>query len=430
MDKYMLYCFLAMSIVNQSLIPSERVRGKSVLLVGENDVKLSLEGKNQASAEILHTYLMEAGARECMVFNPTLHGMSNPSEGCYGGALEDIRWIIGKDRMFDVVVLLEGMERERSIHQALAELRSSVRPNGVMYLVARTPIDWIRMPFHIISGYDDFWRFTAEDMEALFPDDSVASRHLELEGEEIWLFSQIDCLGTGTIGDIPLYSCRAGDRVQERDLREFGYFRKHTLNAIGTACRTDKSSDVNHYLDAYEHFLSPWKDDVFTLLELGVCQGSSLQMWKEYFQEARIVGADIDPNCERFEERRVHIEILDLGAEENLEKLKVFAPRLIIDDASHLWSHQIKALFTLYEVLPSGGIYILEDLGTSLNPEEFYGCNDFSVDAYTVCERIARVAAGRLPCPDDVPFADEITRIGRATEMVSMIRGSCIFVKW
>ena len=164
-------------------------------------------------------------------------------------------------------------------------------------------------------------------------------------------------------------------------------------------------------------------------MELGVFKGGSERMWKRYFPRAQVFGVDIDEACRVYAEERIEIRIGDLSQNETLESLKEIRPHIIVDDASHFWSHQIKALFTLFPALPSGGIYILEDLETSLQPQVYSAdYHDAPLDAYTAAERITRVAASRTPCTEG-PFAEEITAVGLATELVATMLSSCIFIK-
>ena len=55
----------------------------------------------------------------------------------------------------------------------------------------------------------------------------------------------------------------------------------------------------------------------------------------------------------------------DLGKEDELESLCKLHPTVIIDDASHMWSHQIKSIWYLFSSLQNGGAFIVEDLETS-----------------------------------------------------------------
>jgi hypothetical protein len=43
---------------------------------------------------------------------------------------------------------------------------------------------------------------------------------------------------------------------------------------------------------------------------------------------------------------------------------------VIIDDASHFWSHQIIGFRTMFPQLPPNGVYIVEDIHTSFLKEE------------------------------------------------------------
>ena len=186
---------------------------------------------------------------------------------------------------------------------------------------------------------------------------------------------------------------------------------------------------IHNYLRKYESFLERFRSRPLRLLELGIFKGASLQMWQEYFPQAEIFGVDIEEHCSQYADERIHILQEDLSNTDAVSRLKDIRPQIIIDDASHMTSHQILALFTLFDVLPSGGIYILEDLETSLNPEQFEAAyRDAPLDAYEVCARIARIAARKVP-DDDSLYADYINQIGMETELVSIMKGSVVLVK-
>ena len=226
------------------------------------------------------------------------------------------------------------------------------------------------------------------------------------------------------------YSLRLKRHVSERKGLQAGFFREfHELERLGVEELTDKCRYRHNYLQKYEFFLRDWKEKPLRLLELGVFKGGSERMWKRFFPQAQVYGVDIDENCRAYEEERIKIRIGDLSQDDMLESLKEIRPHIIVDDASHFWSHQIKALFTLFPALPSGGVYILEDMETSFHPLVFSSdyC-DAPLDAYTVAERITRVAASQVPCKEG-PFAEEITAVGMDTELVATMLSSCIFIK-
>ncbi|MBM2678518.1 hypothetical protein JQ497_26515, partial [Klebsiella pneumoniae] len=62
-----------------------------------------------------------------------------------------------------------------------------------------------------------------------------------------------------------------------------------------------KSSDKwDLYLQAYHQNLSSIRLSVENFLEIGVQNGGSLEIWRDYFPNAKnIIGCDINPDCEK-----------------------------------------------------------------------------------------------------------------------------------
>ncbi len=207
-----------------------------------------------------------------------------------------------------------------------------------------------------------------------------------------------------------------------------GYFKDCTeLNKIGMETGTDKANFHHNYLRKYEHFLSKFKNSEFTLLELGVFKGASLEMWSRYFPKARIVGTDYDKKCLQYTNDKKEVILADLSNTEEIEKLCDLHPTVIIDDASHIWSHQIKALFTLYKALPHGGIYIIEDIETSFWIGSGY--EDTAICPYDICDQIAAyVTSGGAQKPTGA-LSDKIEETASQTEMAVFLCGSCILIK-
>lgn len=220
------------------------------------------------------------------------------------------------------------------------------------------------------------------------------------------------------------------------DVVNDGFFSKYKdLDDMGTKYGTDKCSEFHNFLNKYEFFLKERKNQAFNFLELGIANGSSLKTWEEFFPEATIYGVDIAEECKNLEGDRRKVLIMDLGDMESLEKLKEISPAIIVDDATHMWSHQLKALFSLLPTLPSGGIYILEDIETSFPAYRDYFYDDSSVSTYEVCSQLASVVCGKeVIKQSDVSaniwaIKDEIEELALQIEMISFIYGSCIIVK-
>src|ERR1051325_11492314 len=58
---------------------------------------------------------------------------------------------------------------------------------------------------------------------------------------------------------------------------------------------TDKGATMHRYVDLYEKYLAPRRRTATAVLEIGVHQGASLRMWRDYFPHAEIVGLDVEP---------------------------------------------------------------------------------------------------------------------------------------
>jgi cyclopropane fatty-acyl-phospholipid synthase-like methyltransferase len=139
------------------------------------------------------------------------------------------------------------------------------------------------------------------------------------------------------------------------------------LDEIGLSQGTDKASTFHNFLNFYEGYLTEFREQEITLLEIGVKDGASVRMWREFFPRARIIGVDIDVNAKQHANERIVVEIADQG---NLEQLSELARKygpfdVVIDDGSHFWDHQITTLHALFPELKKGGVYILEDIDTS-----------------------------------------------------------------
>lgn len=124
------------------------------------------------------------------------------------------------------------------------------------------------------------------------------------------------------------------------------------------------------YLSEYDRLFSPLQQAPVTLLEIGIQNGGSLQIWEEYFPAAiRLVGCDINPKCERLSYGSDKIELVvgDINQPETLARIFSIASRfdIVIDDGSHTSSDIIQAFCNLFPHLKQGGLFIAEDLHCS-----------------------------------------------------------------
>lgn len=217
--------------------------------------------------------------------------------------------------------------------------------------------------------------------------------------------------------------------------KKHGFFANfQELNNWGEKFNTDKCHKVHDYLRKYELFLQLYKDKEFTLLELGVFHGESLATWggknsqEGYFSQARVIGVDINSKCVE-NVKCQEIVIKDLGEKNNIGSLREYNPSVIVDDASHYCSHQIMAIVELWDVLPSGGIYIMEDIETSFTHMGYVGFDDAVITAYDFCQAIAESTTSGGALREIIPLKREIEHIASQIDMISFIHGSCIMVK-
>ncbi len=123
-----------------------------------------------------------------------------------------------------------------------------------------------------------------------------------------------------------------------------------------------------HYFDVYDLYFNKYKNKEVVILEIGVFQGGSLQMWKNYFgSRAKIYGMDINPNCKEFEEENIEIFIGSQSDKSFLCKIKQQIPKIdiLIDDGGHTMSQQIVTFEELFSHVKDDGIYLCEDTHTS-----------------------------------------------------------------
>lgn len=134
----------------------------------------------------------------------------------------------------------------------------------------------------------------------------------------------------------------------------------------------------HNYLVYYWKHFRDIRLQVTRVLEIGVQTERCLKMWEEFFPNATILGADIDPACKAFEGGRRKVMIGDQGDVEFCHQLVDAADGafdIIIDDGSHLAEHQMKSFNWLFPKLTEHGIYVIEDTGGVVGDTELKTIN-------------------------------------------------------
>jgi hypothetical protein len=123
-----------------------------------------------------------------------------------------------------------------------------------------------------------------------------------------------------------------------------------------------------HYFEIYDTHFARFRNKMPVILEIGVSQGGSLQMWKAYFGEGcTVIGLDIDPACKKLEEPGIQVHIGSQSDRKFLRELKTKIPKvdILIDDGGHTMVQQIVTYEELFDHISEDGVYLVEDLHTS-----------------------------------------------------------------
>lgn len=136
-------------------------------------------------------------------------------------------------------------------------------------------------------------------------------------------------------------------------------------------CHSGKVSDKwSLYLREYDRLFQPYRDKPISMLEIGVQNGGSLEIWGKYFPNAqKFVGCDINPECGKltYSDPRIVVIVGDATLEETqalvFQQSQTFD--LIIEDGSHTSGDIIKAFAKYFPALREGGLFVAEDLHCS-----------------------------------------------------------------
>ncbi len=130
------------------------------------------------------------------------------------------------------------------------------------------------------------------------------------------------------------------------------------------------SDKWSSYLIEYERLFNEFKDKSVSLLEIGVQNGGSLEIWAKYFPNARyLTGCDINENCRKlaFDDPRITVFVGDANSDEIQSAIIQRVERfdVIVDDGSHRSDDIVKSFARYFPLLNQGGIFLAEDLHCS-----------------------------------------------------------------
>ena len=163
---------------------------------------------------------------------------------------------------------------------------------------------------------------------------------------------------------------------------------KTELCDIGKKFDTDKSSqrsnvtDYRHchpYTLFYDSLFKTKKNEILNIAELGILDGGSLLMWKEYFSNSNIYGFDHDNDLinkfkNQYNNENVTLSYINVNNKESINNafndINIMYD-IIIEDTTHQFEDQIRVIENIYQYLKPGGVLIIEDIFKHYNENDY-----------------------------------------------------------
>jgi len=119
-----------------------------------------------------------------------------------------------------------------------------------------------------------------------------------------------------------------------------------------------------HYFHVYEMLFAKYKNKKIKFVEIGVLDGGSLFMWRDYLgKDAEIIGIDLNPDAKRWEKNGFKIFIGDQSSNKfwiDFYK-KVGNIDVLLDDGGHTSKQQIVTLNCSINNVNDNGLIVVED---------------------------------------------------------------------
>lgn len=138
------------------------------------------------------------------------------------------------------------------------------------------------------------------------------------------------------------------------------------LTQLAIKYGTDKWGKHN-YTPVYYYLFKNRRESIKKVLEIGTAEGAGLFMFREFFPNATIYGAEIDQKRVDMMsvQKRIKVYQCDQSKITDLNKIITKVGRdvdIVIDDGSHNPNDQFNTCLIIGKVLKKGAIYIIEDV--------------------------------------------------------------------
>jgi len=174
-------------------------------------------------------------------------------------------------------------------------------------------------------------------------------------------------------------SGESGHYTIREAVRREQFIAKRYRNFFHQLCEQHGSDKGKHGYDIqYTRLFENRRHENLRILEIGVGQGSSVRVWCEYFPNADIFMIDTNETHRRRAGDRVRIFIGDQANRDFLRHVVAATGAqydLIVDDGGHQMHQQQTSFAELFPTVVPNGVYVVEDLETSSNPQRFNPTN-------------------------------------------------------
>jgi hypothetical protein len=141
-----------------------------------------------------------------------------------------------------------------------------------------------------------------------------------------------------------------------------------------------------NYFPIYDEVLSKYRGkENITFVEVGIFNGGSLFMWREFFGPGvRIIGIDFNPEAIKWREHGFDIFIGDQSDPNFWKRFfsEVGRIDILLDDGGHTNKQQIITCAESFQYINDGGLILVEDVHTNYQPE-FGSPSQFSFVEYS-----------------------------------------------
>ena len=134
-----------------------------------------------------------------------------------------------------------------------------------------------------------------------------------------------------------------------------------SINEYKDIHNTDKFT-LGYVDEFYDMLFTPIRNDVKNVLEIGIQYGPSIKLWRDFFPNAQICGADIGKLVDLSGEDRITAYYSDAYTKTMSNSFEDNKFDIIIDDGPHTYESMVFFLQNYLSKVKPGGYLVVEDI--------------------------------------------------------------------